>query len=224
MTLKARSPDLNFNDIPKSYIDNPPDAIVLVPLCNEITYEYVQKILEIYPNTYIGIDLQGFIRKIDKDGNVLYVPDEEVINNMNNIIEIIGEKLILKGSEEEMKILANKSDINEVMEYFNDIRFKGISIMTLGEKGSMITAFGSKLLAIPAFKSDGVADETGAGDVYLAIFLYEFIVSDKSWAAVKDSAYFASAAASFLVEKMGPDGFETKTNVSERIKNKKYIP
>ena len=47
--------------------------------------------------------------------------------------------------------------------------------MTLGEKGSMLTKKGEKILNIPAFKPRRVVDETGAGDVYFSIFLYEFI-------------------------------------------------
>ena len=37
LILKSRSPDLNFSDIPKSYLNNPPDAIIIAPLCNEIS-------------------------------------------------------------------------------------------------------------------------------------------------------------------------------------------
>jgi sugar/nucleoside kinase (ribokinase family) len=66
-------------------------------------------------------------------------------------------------------------------------------------------------------------DETGPGDVYLAIFLYELINSDKSWKKVEEIGYIASAAASFLVEKKGPQGFETKNKVMKRVRNKNYI-
>jgi len=87
----------------------------------------------------------------------------------------------------------------------------------------MLTKKGEKILKIPAFKPKRVADETGPGDVYLSIFLYEFIHSSKSWESVKNSAYLASSAASFLVEKKGPAGFETKKEVLKRMQKKKYI-
>lgn len=222
LTLKSRSPNLSFEDLPQKYLNNPPEVIVLVPLCSEITYDYVSKILEHFPNTYIGIDLQGFLRKIDDQGIVSYILDEQIISNMNNIMNLIGERLILKGSEVEMKLLSNKDDLNEVMNYFHDSEFKGLFIMTLGESGSMITKQGYQTFKIPAFKSRSVIDETGAGDVYLAIFLYEFICSDKSWEAVKKAAYLASSAASFLVERNGPDGFEAKDKIIERVNNRNY--
>ena len=87
----------------------------------------------------------------------------------------------------------------------------------------MILKNGEILLKVPAFKPKIVVDETGAGDVYLAIFMYELINSDKSWNAVESAGYFASAAASFLIEKKGPAGFETKNKVLKRIENKNYI-
>ncbi len=224
LTLKSRSPSLDFRDIPQAYINNPPDVIVLVPLCNEISYEYVSQILNKFPNVYIGIDLQGFIRKIDENGKVCYVYDDNIISNMTKIIELIGDKLILKGSEEEMKLLAcENEDLTKVMIHFNSYKINGIFIMTLGDKGSMIIKNGEEILKIPAFKPRRVVDETGAGDIYFSIFLYEFIRSDKSWQAVKNAAYIASAAASFLIEKKGPAGFETKKKVIKRVKRERYI-
>jgi len=223
LTLKSKSPNLKFEDIPKDYLNKTPEIIVLVPLCNEISYEYVSKILELFPNAYIGIDLQGFLRKIDTNGRVSYIPDKEIISNMKRIINLIGERLILKGSEIEMKLLSGCEDLYDAMECFNQFESKSIFIMTMGEAGSMIIKNEEELLEIPAFRAKNVIDETGAGDVYLAIFLYEFLQSDKSWLSIRDSAYLASAAASFLVEKKGPSGFKSKEKVLERLKSKNYI-
>ncbi|MFX1441919.1 MAG: PfkB family carbohydrate kinase [Promethearchaeota archaeon] len=222
LTLKSRSPDLKFENIPNKYLKNPPDVIILAPLCNEISFTYICKILECFPNAYIGIDLQGFIRKIE-NGHVSIERDEKIIENMENIINLIGDKLILKGSEEEMKILSGEDNIYKAMKHFDYFDFKGIFIMTLGEAGSLVLKKGEKILKVPAFQSNGVIDETGAGDVYFAIFLYEFIISDKIWKSVEKAALFASSAASFNVEATGPNGFQEKTHVQRRINKKKYI-
>jgi sugar/nucleoside kinase (ribokinase family) len=223
LTLKSRSPNLKFEDIPEFYKTNFPNIIVLVPLCNEISYEYVSKILVEFPNAFVGIDLQGFIRNIDDDGKISYISDEAIIANMKKIISLIGDRLVLKGSEIEMKLLSGETDLQKVMESFKSFENKAIFIMTLGEGGSMILKNGEKLLEIPAFKPKTVVDETGAGDIYLAILLYELINSDKSWNAVERAGYIASAAASFLIEKKGPTGFETKNKVLKRLESKKYI-
>jgi sugar/nucleoside kinase (ribokinase family) len=224
LTLKSKSPNLNFKDIPLEFRDNPPEVFVLVPLCNEISYEYVTQIFNQFPDSYIGIDLQGFMRKIGEDGRVSYIYENDIISNMRKIVDLIGDRLILKGSEEEMNLVAGECDDYEnVMIHCNNYNNNGIYIMTLGEKGSMLTKRGEKILKIPAFKPRRVVDETGAGDVYLSIFLFEFIHSDKSWRAIEKAAYFASAAASFLVEKKGPAGFETKNAVIKRMKKEQYL-
>lgn len=224
LTLKSRSPNLKFNDIPVEYLDNPPEIIVLVPLCNEISIDYVSQILKQFPNIYLGVDLQGFLRKIREDGKVAYIYDEQIISNMDEIINSIGDKLILKGSEEEMKLLAGENeDLYKVMNHFLKFDNNAIFIMTLGERGSMLIKKGEKTLKIPAFKARKIIDETGAGDVYFSIFLYEFIYSDKSWNAIENSAHLASAAASFLVEKKGPSGFKRKEKVLKRIHKRRYI-
>lgn len=224
LTLKSRSPNLEFEDIPQEYLVSEPDVIVLVPLCNEISYQYVSQIISHFPNVFIGIDLQGFIRKIDKTGKVAYIYDNLIISNISKLIKLVGDKLILKGSEEEMKLIANEyNDFNKIMMHFNQFNTNGIFIMTLGEKGSLLTKKGEKILKIPAFKPRRVIDETGAGDVYFSIFLYEFIHSDKSWKSIEKAAYIASTAASFLVEKKGSAGFETKKAVLKRMKKERYI-
>ena len=223
LTLKAKSPNLDFEDFPEFYVNNEPDVIVLVPLCNEISYDYVSKIVDSFPDVYIGLDLQGFIRYIDNDGVVSYVWKESIIENMQSIIDLIGDRLILKGSEIEMKLLSRKDDLDEIMYYFNKFDNHGLYIMTLGESGSRIIKKGQEILRIPAFKARKVIDETGAGDVYLAIFLHEFIKSNMSWTSIKKAAYLASAAASFLVEKKGPNGFKSKPKILKRVKQKNYI-
>jgi sugar/nucleoside kinase (ribokinase family) len=109
------------------------------------------------------------------------------------------------------------------MHYFKKFNSKGIFIMTLGEKGSMIFSKGHSILEIPAFKPKKVTDETGAGDVYFSIFLYEFLLSNKSWEALENVALLASAASSFLIEEQGPYGAVTKELVLERVKEENYI-
>ena len=223
LTLESRSPDLNFEDIPKSYIENPPQIIVLVPLCNEISYNYIKKIVKLFPNALFGIDVQGFIRKIDSKGVISYDREEYLISNIKEITNLIGNRLILKGSETEMQIISGYNEYNKIMEFFRRFNGHSIYIMTLGEQGSWLIKNGEPLLKIPAFKPRRVKDETGAGDVYLAIFLLEYLLSDKSWNGVKKSAYKASAAASFLIEEKGTNGVETKKKIMKRLQRKNYI-
>ncbi|MFX1344781.1 MAG: PfkB family carbohydrate kinase [Promethearchaeota archaeon] len=224
LTLKSRSPDLEFKDIPQEYLINPPDVVVFVPLCNEISFDYILQMSKKFPNAYMGIDLQGFIRNIDENGKVSYINNEDTISNLNKIIDLSGDRLILKGSEEEMKLFANEyNDLEKVMKYFDKYNTNAIFIMTLGEKGSMIYKKGNPIIKIPAFKPKKISDETGAGDAYFSIFLYEYSHSDKSWESIKKIGLLSSASASFLIEKKGPLGFASKKKVLKRFGRKDYI-
>ena len=223
LTLKSCSPKLIFEDIPEKILSTPPSILVLAPLCNEISFEYVSKIVKKFPNTYIGIDLQGFIRYINDNGEVSYIRDENIISNMIKIINLIGDRLILKGSEVEMKLLSNYEEFPKIMGYFRKFENRAIFIMTMGEVGSLILKNGENLLKIPAYKPKRVLDETGAGDVYLTIFLYELLNSDMTWEEIEKSAHLASAAASFLVEKKGPRGFEARKRILKRVASKNII-
>jgi sugar/nucleoside kinase (ribokinase family) len=215
LKLKSRCPNLKFDDIPSSFFEDPPEAVCFVPICNEIPYNFVKNIKEKLPNIYYGIDVQGFIRKINRRGKIQLTRDENLINELIRIIELLGNHLIIKGSEEEMKIISGMQNWGEIMEYFK--QFDCVSIMTLGEKGSLIAKKDKNIVTIPAFQPRHVIDETGAGDVYLAILLYEFLKSDKSWSAIKNAAYYASSAASFDVERKGVKGFQSLSKVQERI-------
>lgn len=223
LTLKSRGPELDFKALPQNNKFEKPDGIILAPLCNEISFDYVKKLVEKFPDTYFGMDLQGFIRKIGKDGEVSLEYDKEKIKIIDEIIDLIGERLVLKGSEEEMKILTYAKNLKEIEEYFKKPPYKGLYLITLGEKGSLVVRYDEDTLEIPAFRPKEVIDETGAGDVYLGIFLYEFIRSNKTWIDIKNCAYLASAAASFDVEKKGVNGFKSKEKVIKRVKQRHFI-
>ncbi len=64
-------------------------------------------------------------------------------------------------------------------------------------------------------------DETGAGDCFMATLLLELgQISPKKRTEeiIIEKIKIASAAASYLVEEKGPQGFRTKKKVLERVK------
>ncbi|MFX1395412.1 MAG: PfkB family carbohydrate kinase [Promethearchaeota archaeon] len=224
LSLETRSKNMEMSDIPENFFLDPPNIVILAPLCNEISRQYILSILEKFPNALIGMDLQGFVRKTASNGKVSYIKNSIKLDKVKDIILKCGNRLILKGSEEEMKLLAGGGeDLVKIMTKFNNLDLKGLYIMTRGEEGSMLIKYGCNLLNIPAFKPKQVKDETGAGDIYLSIFLYEYFFSDRSWSSVRKAAFLASASASFLVEKVGPQGFKPKKKVEKRVKDRNYI-
>ncbi len=221
LTLISKSPNLNFKNFPLNYISKNPDAILLCTLCNEIDIKYIEDLVRNLKNSYIAIDLQGFIRKIDNSGQISLKYDKSFNKKISYISDLINDNLILKGSEEEMRTL---SGIKDPIKSINKLTMNdSLIITTLGEKGSLIARKGEKIIKIPAFRSNLVVDETGAGDAYMSVFMYEFLKSSKDWESIKNAGYLASAASSYLVEMKGPKGFQSKEMVLKRIKNEKYI-
>jgi sugar/nucleoside kinase (ribokinase family) len=85
-----------------------------------------------------------------------------------------------------------------------------VAIVTLGEKGSVVYD-GKACLMIPAYKTVAL-DPTGAGDVYAGAFLTEYSRTRD----VASSCLYASAAASIMVENVGPDFPVTDAEVRRR--------
>ncbi len=221
LNLVSRSPNLNFNNFPLEYIKKEPHAILLCTLCNEIDIYYIERLVKNLRKSYIAIDIQGFIRKIDNSGHISLRSDKEFKKKISYICDLIGENLILKGSEEEMSTLSGiKDPIKSIKKLATS---HSLIITTLGVKGSLIAKKGEDVIKIPAFRPTQVVDETGPGDAYMSIFMYEFLKSKKDWDSIRNAGFFASAGASFLVEKKGPIGFKSKDMVIKRIKNKNYI-
>jgi hypothetical protein len=208
LLLKSRSPDLNYKHFPVY----PIDAVMLSPLCGEISVDYVEKLNKMLDSVYFGVDVQGFIREVDNNGKISL--SSEKAKDLFYFMELLDDRLILKGSEQEMKVLSDIGDFG-----VSD----SLVITTCGKKGSVIRKRGEQVLKICAYKPRSVMDETGLGDVYGAIFVYEYLNSDKSWESVRRAGLTASSAASFLVEYPGPSGFVSKKKVIKRLENKKYI-
>jgi len=219
LTLEHRADPLVYNKIPEEYKNS--KCFMLAPIANEISDELVDNIIK---NTegFIGADVQGFIRRFNPNGTLNLKRDKLVIENMKHFIKKCGNRLILKASEEEANYITECDDFIEstkILSEFSD----GIILTTLGPKGSIIKLKGHKMIHIPAFKPNKILDETGAGDCYSAVFLSEFLNSDKSWESIKRAGYLASVACSFLLEEKGPNGYGSKSDIIERLKQKNII-
>ncbi len=122
---------------------------------------------------------------------------------------------IVKASTEDCRYLFRfqKISANEVPHLFVEWGAK-IGIVTLGENGSMV-ADKKTQFRVPAF-SGNVVDCTGAGDVYSAGFLAEYLRTQN----MEKSALFASATASLVIE---DSGGVSATRIPERSEVLKRI-
>ena len=125
----------------------------------------------------------------------------------NKILNLID---IFKSTSEEIKELTNQSNLELAIETVHNFGVK-IIIVTQGSKGSTLSVGGNQY-SIPACHSKGVVDPTGAGDCFIGGFLTEFIdQKDTFWCAC-----VGSAAASIIIEKMGPISFGKREEIYQR--------
>ena len=84
-------------------------------------------------------------------------------------------------------------------------------ILTVGERGAIVHTGGQEQ-RVPAYLVNEV-DPTGAGDVFAAAYLIRY----RETYDPLEAARFANAAASFVVEGLGPTTIPTRAQVEERL-------
>jgi len=171
---------------------------------NEIPLSTLRKIYS--KNKYISLDVQGYIRKIDKTGKVF-------LSEWNEAERFLKFVNVVHADIYEAKVITKTDVPSKAAEILVEMG-ADIALVTLGEKGSYIGTREGVFYA-PTIKPSKLIDSTGAGDVYTVIFTLEYQVShDVKWAVAA-----ATAAASFVVEFPGPTGFPGKHMIYKRARS-----
>ncbi len=199
MLLKVRTPPLTIEDIPNALKAL---AIHIAPIAGEVTQDVIEKLRE--RADVLSFDPQGLVRKFDENGRITY---GQLANPQ--ILDLIN---IYKSSQKEIEALTALTDLNSAIDAVHDHGVR-IVIVTLGAKGSVLSVEGS-LHYIPACKPEKLVDPTGAGDAFIGGFLTEY-TND---ANILRCACIGSAAASFVLEGIGPTFFGDKIRVYERAR------
>jgi len=182
-----KAPDILFNDIPRSYLAA--KIFYICPINYEVSLETISHIHSL--GKIMAMDLGGW----GGAASITHPKEEKDYHILRKLIKYLH---IVKASTEDCRYLFHFMDIaaNEVPHLFVEWGAK-IGIVTLGENGSIV-ANKKKELRVPAF-SGNVIDCTGAGDVYSAGFLAEYLKTKN----VEKSALFASATSSLVIEDSG---------------------
>lgn len=120
-------------------------------------------------------------------------------------------------NEEEISLLTDNSDI---IDNIKSLISAGVGCVAIkcSNKGSII-GFKNSIYHIPAYKINKCIDTTGAGDSFVAGFIWAL---SESW-SVFDCGCFASAVASCIVEQSGStDGMKSIEDVLYRYKKVKF--
>jgi sugar/nucleoside kinase (ribokinase family) len=197
LQLKNRAPPINLSDLPTSMRAR---AIHIAPIAGEISYEVVEHLKS--RTEVLSLDPQGLLRSADKTGKVTCCSPIDM-----RLLSLVN---IYKSSMEEITAMTKRSTLNSAIKAIHDHGVATV-LVTLGVKGAVLSVE-KTLYNIPACNSRIVVDPTGAGDVFIGGFLNEYIhQKDSLWCAC-----VGSAAASLVVEGIGPTFFGEKEEIYQR--------
>ncbi|MEX2689001.1 MAG: PfkB family carbohydrate kinase [Candidatus Njordarchaeia archaeon] len=180
---------IDFHEIPSRFLDS--KSFVIGPILKEIDFDLVKNLLEhVDDDAIVFVDPQGLIRELN-EGKVVRIANKGAYDIMSLVH-------FTKPNEHEANVLFPNMQPPEIAEEIEK-KSKIAGIVTVAERGSYI-AFEGKVYHIPAYRTTE-RDPTGCGDVYAGAFTYYYIKTGD----ILESAIFASAAASFMVETTGPD-------------------
>ncbi len=183
------------------------DVFHIAPLINEIDPKIMKK-LERDEETLISLDAEGFT-KTNVDGVIKRVPwleKEEFLQYVD----------ILKLDSTDLYYLTGKATINSAMNLLK--MGPKVVILTMGEKGGYVFYGNMKYMKIPIYETT-VKSTLAVGDVFATAFVTRYWETKD----LQGATYFASAAASLLIEKGGVKGIQDKEKVKKRYRTLREI-
>jgi sugar/nucleoside kinase (ribokinase family) len=199
LQLLNRAPSISMRDIPNSLRTR---ALHVAPIADEIETLVIAKLRGL--TEVLSLDPQGFVRTFDKEGKMRLKPWEA-----NQTLGLVD---IYKSSNSELRMVTEEKSLLSAMRKIRDLGAR-IVIVTRGVKGTILLV-NDELYRIPACKPRVFRDSTGAGDAFIGAFLTEYLLEKEPlWCAC-----VGSAAASFVVEGVGPTVFGDKEETYKRAK------
>jgi sugar/nucleoside kinase (ribokinase family) len=199
-----RAPDIFFEDIPTDYLKA--EIIFICPMNYEVLVETVKTIRKKSKAT-LAVDLGGY-------GGAA---SSKHPRDLKFLKKLVGYFDIVKVSSEDCRHLFLSEEISYPKK-IADLLIKwgaSIGIVTLGEKGCIVATKTDKF-EVPTLPNKAV-DCTGAGDVFCAGFLAEYLKTKDA----RKSALFANVTSSLVVESTGGvtvQRMPTSSMVYEKIK------
>lgn len=190
---------VNASDFPDEYLDA--SFFLIGPILGEVNLELVEYIRS-STSGKLFLDPQGLVRVIGGDRRIVHKCDREAFGKIAKLVDFI------KPNEHESQTITGLQDPVQAIMHLRELG-SAVPIVTLAERGSILID-DDQLYRIPAFPTNAI-DPTGAGDVYAGSFIAEYAHTKN----LVEAALFASAAASMMVEQVGP-GFAMPLEVVEQ--------
>jgi sugar/nucleoside kinase (ribokinase family) len=199
LQLRRKAPQLVLQDIPTSLRTK---AVHIAPVANELSPELIQELKG--RASLLSLDPQGFLREFDAHGNVKPKKPGD--------LSFLHDCDVFKSSVKELKTMTGSVKIGASMRKIRNYGPK-IILITMGRRG-VLAHVDEAFYHIPACRPSILRDPTGAGDAFVGAFLAEYLrETEPLWCCC-----VGSAAASFVVEEVGPQRFGEKIEVYRRAK------
>ena len=200
LKLESKAAPIKLSNLPKSLQAK---AVHIAPIAGEVTYELVKKLKSCAE--VLSLDPQGLLRRFSRTGKV--TSGARVDKRLFKLINVY------KSSLDEISALTGHSDINAAINAIHDFGVKTV-LVTLGARGAVLSVE-KTVYNIPPCNSRVVVDPTGAGDAFIGGFLTEYVrQKDALWCAC-----VGSAAASLVIEGVGPTFFGEKEEIYQRARS-----
>ena len=186
--LTAMAEGLSLNDVPRAWRATP--IVLLGPIAGEVP----EDMFSLFPDSLIGVNVQGWVRTWDERGRV-------------SLHDWSGETL-LPNVDAAFVSVEDLVDVGQTRRWASMVP---VLAVTDGEFGSRVHA-GGNWHDLEPWEARQV-DPTGAGDVYATAFLVRYSLTRDPI----ESARFASCAASLCVAAEGLDGAPTLEQVEARL-------
>ncbi|MHA1827555.1 MAG: PfkB family carbohydrate kinase [Candidatus Heimdallarchaeaceae archaeon] len=161
-------------------------ACLISPVFHEISAQTVSVIKNTELYDFIAVDIQGLIRSVNEKKEVIYHPSDDldiVVNNAHCV----------KFSYREAKYYTHKENIVEILSALPQDNWQ---IITMGDGGVYYSYNGKYYhLSPPKIKE---IDATGAGDVFFAALVADFIVNKSIHHAIANGAAMAAESVKYL--------------------------
>lgn len=201
LRLMAKCESIFPVDVPDTHLES--NATILSPIANEIPSKTLVKLLG--TPKIMAVDLQGFVRRFDDEGNA-------VMGEWKNRERFARNIHIIKGTEKEITTACKVKDIKQAVQDLYSYGAKMV-IATRGQRGARFWIDG-EYFEIGAVRPIRHVDSTGAGDIFLSAFVFELTLTGDPYHA----ATFATFMSSLSLEGLGIGGLPTREVVEERMK------
>jgi len=201
LQLVARCEPIGLRDVQREIKTK---AIHIAPIANEISSRAALSLCR--HRKLVSLDPQGFLRRFDRNG---YVHPKRWLDKA-----LLKEIDVLKASSREFSIATRTKDLRKGLLKAKRLGPR-ICIATMGADGVLLLSEDGSCYEVPAYAPLHVVDPTGSGDAFAGAFLVEYLrTGDSVW-----STAFASGAASFVVEGVGPSNFGGRHQTEGRAEN-----